>query len=86
MKVKELIEELSKLDPEREIVCSEQLSDKSMRYRTEIVNHLMGKVAIIFHICEDDVDLNQVIRIYNNRIEPEKKAIYELMRFLHIDI
>ncbi|MGL4805094.1 MAG: hypothetical protein ACRC26_01970 [Bacteroidales bacterium] len=79
MKVKELIEELSKLDPEKEIVISEQLSDESMRYRTEIVNHIMGKVAIIFYICEDDIDLNQVIRIYN-KIEPEKKALNELMK------
>lgn len=83
MKVKELIEKLAKLDPEREIVISEQLSDESMRYKTEVVNHIMGKVAIIFYICEDDIDLNQVIRIYN-RIEPERKALNELMKFLKI--
>lgn len=54
MKVKELIEKLSEQDPDKEIIITEQVADEKYRYKIDVVNHILGKVVLIFYICEDD--------------------------------
>lgn len=54
MKVGELIDKLSQQDPNKEVIVTEQIADAKYRYKIDVVEHVLGKVVLIFYICEDD--------------------------------
>lgn len=56
MKVKELIEQLSQQDQDKEVIITEELGDEKDRYKIDVVDHILGKVVLIFYVCEDDRD------------------------------
>lgn len=56
MKVKELIEQLSQQDQEKEVIITEELGNEKDRYKIDVVDHILGKVVLIFYVCEDDRD------------------------------
>lgn len=56
MKVKELIEQLSQQDQDKEVIITEELGDEKDRYKIDVVDHILGKVVLIFYVCKDDRD------------------------------
>lgn len=54
MKVKELIDKLSEQDPDKEVIITEQIGNERDRYKIDVVDHILGKVVLIFYICEND--------------------------------